>query len=66
MLELFEQIESSRKWIQERWPHSAKAGLILGTGLGDLARKIEVEATLPYEDIPHFPKSTAPKYSALA
>jgi purine-nucleoside phosphorylase len=34
-------------------------GIILGTGLGQLARDIEVSARMPYSDIPHFPVATA-------
>jgi len=33
-------------------------GIILGTGLGGLAREIQVEASIPYDEIPHFPLST--------
>ena len=33
-------------------------GIILGTGLGSLAGQIQTEATLEYERIPHFPRST--------
>ena len=33
-------------------------GIILGTGLGGITEKIEVELRVPYEDIPHFPIST--------
>lgn len=33
-------------------------GVILGTGLGGLAERIEVETVLPYKEIPHFPLST--------
>ncbi|MCY4172252.1 MAG: purine-nucleoside phosphorylase [Bacteroidetes bacterium] len=33
-------------------------GLILGTGLGQLAEKIDVQHRIPYDQIPHFPVST--------
>ena len=33
-------------------------GIVLGTGLGALAREIEAEATIPYPEIPFFPRST--------
>ncbi len=32
--------------------------MILGTGLGALAKEIAAEATIPYPEIPHFPRST--------
>ena len=35
------------------------AGIILGSGLGDLADEIDAEATIDYADIPHFPRTTA-------
>lgn len=35
-----------------------KTGIILGTGLGQLADEIEVESKIPYGDIPNFPVST--------
>ena len=33
-------------------------GIILGTGLGELGKSIEVKHTIPYAAIPHFPVST--------
>ena len=36
-----------------------RSALSLGTGLGPLVEKIEVEASIDYGDIPNFPKSTA-------
>lgn len=35
-----------------------RIGIILGTGLGGLAREIRKEAVIPYDAIPHFPVST--------
>ena len=37
--------------------------LILGTGLGALAERIEVETTIPYDRIPGFPLSTVESHS---
>ena len=37
-------------------PH--RFGIILGTGLGALAERIDVDVSLDYADIPHYPKST--------
>jgi purine-nucleoside phosphorylase len=33
-------------------------GLVLGTGLGDVAEEIEADAVIPYEEIPHFVETT--------
>lgn len=35
-----------------------RIGLILGTGLAKLAERIDVQHTIPYDSIPHFPVST--------
>ena len=35
-----------------------RVGIVLGTGLGGLADAIDVEASVPYPDLPHFPVST--------
>jgi purine-nucleoside phosphorylase len=59
VLELYDQIEQAAAAIRDAWPQSPHAGIILGTGLGQLAEQIDVTATLDYESIPNFPKSTA-------
>ncbi len=46
-------------WIQQRWPHRPRYGIVLGTGAGQVAKAIKVEAEFPYGDIPDFPRSTA-------
>jgi purine-nucleoside phosphorylase len=62
MLELYDQIEDAKAFIQARWKGTPSVGIILGTGLGGLAQDIEAEAELSYADVPHFPKSTAPSH----
>ena len=37
--------------------------VILGTGLGQLAEEIDVELTISYSDIPHFPVSTVESHA---
>ena len=58
------QVEAAAAGVRERVDSPAEAkspariGLILGSGLGGLAKEIAVEASIPYEDIPGFPLST--------
>jgi purine-nucleoside phosphorylase len=37
--------------------------IILGTGLGDLASKMDVDFSISYSDIPHFPTSTVESHA---
>jgi len=59
MLELFDQIQESVAAIRKHWDHTPRAGIILGTGLGGLADRIESPVGIDYEHIPFFPSSTA-------
>ncbi|MFO0014186.1 MAG: purine-nucleoside phosphorylase [Planctomycetota bacterium] len=59
MLDLYDKVQEACAFIRKAWHHTPHAGIILGTGLGPLVQRIDVEATLEYEDIPHFPRSTA-------
>ncbi len=59
MLDLYEEIETAAAAIREHWPRQPHAGIILGTGLGNLVDQLQVEAALDYEQIPHFVNSTA-------
>ncbi|HVC93334.1 MAG TPA: purine-nucleoside phosphorylase [Pirellulales bacterium] len=60
MLALAAQIDEAVAVIRRQWGGStARAGIILGTGLGSLADQIEREAVLDYSSIPFFPRSTA-------
>ncbi|MFH1068048.1 MAG: purine-nucleoside phosphorylase [Candidatus Glassbacteria bacterium] len=44
--------------IRQRTTVAPEIGIILGTGLGGLAQKIEIEREIPYPEIPHFVSST--------
>ena len=59
MLDLYDKIQECVAYLTSQWDNQAHAGIILGTGLGCLVEKIDVQATIEYGDIPHFPKSTA-------
>lgn len=59
MLELFDQIQAAVGIIRQRWTATPHAGIILGTGLGGLAEQIDVQLELDYEQLAHFPQSTA-------
>ena len=59
MLDLFDKISESVKYIRSQWDNTPTAGIILGTGLGSLVEQIDVQAAIDYGDIPNFPKSTA-------
>jgi len=45
--------------IQQRWSPTPSVGLILGTGLGGLADSIQADEMIEYDQVPHFPRSTA-------
>ncbi|AMV33016.1 Purine nucleoside phosphorylase 1 [Pirellula sp. SH-Sr6A] len=59
MLDLYDKIQESTDFIRKAWSRTPHAGIILGTGLGPLVQRIEVEAAIDYAEIPHFLKSTA-------
>lgn len=58
MHKLFEQIEQAVVAVRARAKTRPRFGIVLGTGLGDLAEAMQVEATVPYSEIPGFVKST--------
>jgi len=59
MLEQYDQITAACDTISQRWPERPKVGIILGSGLGAAAAGVTDRVEIPYEDIPHFARSTA-------
>jgi len=58
-----EIVHEAAEVVRARWSASPAAGIILGTGLGGLAREIDVSATVEYGDIPGFPLSTVESHA---
>lgn len=55
-----EKIAEAVKHISQKTDVRPEVGLILGSGLGNLADKMEVSTSIPYSDISYWPRSTAP------
>lgn len=54
------KLTEAKQYIKERLTSNINIGLVLGSGLGELAEQIQNPLVLPYKDIPHFPVSTVP------
>lgn len=60
---LAERIGEATAVIRAQWSETPRVGLILGTGLGGVTDQIEAQTQFPYEDIPHFPRSTVESHT---
>ncbi len=58
MTETRSHVQEALAFLRSRTPMEPAIGIILGTGLGGLAKEIQQEAVVDYRDIPHFPLST--------
>jgi purine-nucleoside phosphorylase len=54
----YETVSAAASVVRARFGRTPDVAIVLGTGLGGLAREIDVEATIPYADVPGFPLST--------
>jgi len=57
--EEFARAERAAKFIRSKTKLRPKIALVLGSGLGAFADELESATRIPYERIPHFPRSTA-------
>jgi purine-nucleoside phosphorylase len=55
---LYDRVQGATEAVRRRSALSPEVGIILGTGLGGVAREIAVETEVAYADIPGFPLST--------
>ena len=63
MLEIRKQLEETIPVIRQYYQGTPTIGIILGTGLGEVAKAIEVEVEIPYEKLPHFAVSTVESHA---
>ena len=55
---LFDQINKTANFLQSKGIKNPSVGIVMGTGLGAMADKIENQIVIPYKDIPNFPEAT--------
>ena len=52
------KVDETVSFLKGKMKRAPSVVIILGTGLGGLIDSIEIDTLLPYEEIPHFPRST--------
>lgn len=62
-MQLYDQIQEAITFIRSQTDFHPKSGIILGTGLGNLADEVEPVAVIDYTSIPHFARSTVQSHS---
>lgn len=54
----YENALEAAEFIKSRYPHAIGTAVVLGSGLGAFADEVEDAVRIPYEEIPHFARST--------
>lgn len=54
----YENAVEAAEFIKSKYPHEIGTAVVLGSGLGAFADEIGNSVRIPYEDIPHFARST--------
>ncbi|SFX03131.1 purine-nucleoside phosphorylase [Thermoactinomyces sp. DSM 45891] len=57
-MNMIQRIQEAKEYISSKTNQTYPFGLILGSGLGDLADKVENKVIIKYDEVPHFPVST--------
>jgi purine-nucleoside phosphorylase len=63
MTEIYAKAQSAVKYIRTKTQIVPALGIILGSGLGSFASKVEEPVIIPYAEIPYFPPSTVEGHS---
>jgi purine-nucleoside phosphorylase len=54
----FEKLQETETFLRSKGILAPEVGIVLGTGLSNLTREIDVIVELAYQEIPHFPTAT--------
>lgn len=54
----YEKAQEAAEFIRSRYDKKAKIAMVLGSGLGAFAEELKNAVKIPYEEIPHFARST--------
>lgn len=60
---ILEDLQETVSFIRTKTSAKPKIGVVLGSGLGAFVKDVEVEATIPYKEIPHFSPPTVEGHS---
>ena len=60
---MLEKVLATAEFIRGKMKTQPKVGIVLGTGLGNLATQITDRTEIPYQEIPNFPISTVEGHS---
>jgi purine-nucleoside phosphorylase len=63
MDELLNKLSETVDFIRAKTSLVPQCGIVLGSGLGNVVDEMEINVSLPYEDIPNFPVSTVVGHS---
>jgi len=58
MSKILKQLDETTAALKSKVTKTPEVGIILGTGLGGLAKEIKVDVTVDYKEVPHFVEST--------
>ena len=60
---MLQTIKETASFISNKTKFNPEIGIILGTGLGGLVSEIDIQHSIPYNEIPNFPVSTVEGHS---
>ncbi|MBA3829475.1 MAG: purine-nucleoside phosphorylase [Taibaiella sp.] len=53
-----QQVQEATTYLKNAGFDAPIAGIVLGTGLGKMVEQVNIEYSIPYTEIPHFPEAT--------